>query len=232
MTLSVPWRSKPPALDEAADPQGWAGAAEAWLDSRHPASTPAYDARVRARVLWSDVGLHVSFAVLGDRAIRCVARQVNDPVCQDSCVELFVQPRSDRPDYFNLEVNAGGIPLLYHARQAPVPGTQLTDYEPVTAERMESLGLSIFHHLPRQIEPEWPGPLDWRLGMTFPWRLMEHYIGPLGIGAGRAIRANFYKCGDRTSLPHWLSWSPVGQVLSFHQPDRFGRLVLLPPRAS
>ena len=38
------------------------------------------------------------------------------------------------------------------------------------------------------------------------------------------LRANVYKCGDRTSHPHWMSWNPV-RTLNFHAPDEFGQLI-------
>jgi hypothetical protein len=36
-------------------------------------------------------------------------------------------------------------------------------------------------------------------------------------------RVNFYKCADRTSHPHWLTWAPVDSPApNFHLPDAFG----------
>jgi hypothetical protein len=40
---------------------------------------------------------------------------------------------------------------------------------------------------------------------------------------GKTIKGNFYKCGDKTSVPHFLSWNPI--ILpspDFHRPDFFG----------
>ncbi|MEW6117215.1 MAG: carbohydrate-binding family 9-like protein, partial [Nitrospirota bacterium] len=39
----------------------------------------------------------------------------------------------------------------------------------------------------------------------------------------REWRANFYKCGDATSHPHWASWAPV-EALNFHLPHCFGTI--------
>ena len=52
---------------------------------------------------------------------------------------------------------------------------------------------------------------------------MEHYTEKISSAEGATWRANFYKCGDETSHPHWLSWSPVKE-LNFHAPDDFGEL--------
>ena len=41
------------------------------------------------------------------------------------------------------------------------------------------------------------------------------------------LRATFYKCGDKTAHPHFLSWNPVGTPApDFHRPDFFGELIL------
>ncbi|MDD3966848.1 MAG: carbohydrate-binding family 9-like protein [Candidatus Marinimicrobia bacterium] len=40
---------------------------------------------------------------------------------------------------------------------------------------------------------------------------------------GSRWRANFYKCGDKTSHPHWGSWQAL-DILIFHQPESFGIL--------
>ena len=37
------------------------------------------------------------------------------------------------------------------------------------------------------------------------------------------MRANFYKCGDKTLQPHFLSWSPIhSEKPDFHRPEDFG----------
>jgi hypothetical protein len=55
--------------------------------------------------------------------------------------------------------------------------------------------------------------------------VLERYVGPLAPLAGQVWRGNFYKCGDRTSHPHWAAWSPVDE-LNFHLPRCFGALRL------
>ena len=44
-------------------------------------------------------------------------------------------------------------------------------------------------------------------------------------GTGVSWRANFYKCADKTSHPHWLTWAEIDYPNpKFHLPDFFGRL--------
>jgi hypothetical protein len=52
----------------------------------------------------------------------------------------------------------------------------------------------------------------------------------IGLDAGNlpeTIRANFYKCGDLTAHPHFLSWNPIDLPKpDFHRPEFFGTLTL------
>jgi len=67
--------------------------------------------------------------------------------------------------------------------------------------------------------------VTWGVGFCVPVALFEAFTGPLGKLSGQAWRANFYKCGDKTSHPHWASWAPITQP-DFHMPDCFGVLTL------
>jgi hypothetical protein len=63
--------------------------------------------------------------------------------------------------------------------------------------------------------------------MTVPFAFFERYVGKTPLLPGDRWRANFYKCGDATSHPHWASWSPVRE-LNFHRPDDFGTILFEP----
>ena len=42
---------------------------------------------------------------------------------------------------------------------------------------------------------------------------------------GKTFRANFYKCGDMLSVPHYVTWNPVGTPKpDYHRPEYFGEL--------
>jgi len=55
--------------------------------------------------------------------------------------------------------------------------------------------------------------------------LFETFVGPLGAPSGQIWRANFYKCADESSHPHWGSWADIGERLDFHQPECFGEII-------
>lgn len=177
--------------------------------------------RVRAKVLHDESNIHVIFDVQ-DQFVRVLAKGYQAPVCRDACVEFFVRPRPDK-GYLNFEASGGGAMLCYyienHERQ---PGgfkkfTKLTD---------QQLGqVKVLHTLPGQVEPEIAEPIHWSLAYAIPRSLIEAYVGPTGPWAGQSWRANFFKCADACSHPHWASWSPIEGKLNFHEPAFFGQVM-------
>ena len=172
------------------------------------------------RVLHDGVSLHVRFDVK-DRYVRSVQTDYQAPVCTDSCVEFFVQPKASL-GYFNFEVNAGGTLLLYYVEDPERTATGLKRATPVPEEWGRRV--VIRSSLPAAVDPEVAEPLAWHVSYQVPLALFERYVGAVARD-GAVWRANFYKCGDQTSHPHWLAWSPVS-ALNFHLPACFGELVL------
>jgi len=175
----------------------------------------------RTRVLYDDKGLSLFFHVI-DRYVRCLWTRYQDPVCEDSCVEFFVQPKPDR-GFFNFEMNCGGTLMVSYST---ADGSDWSRNRTVASVPFE-LGrqVKIHHTLPARVEPELTEPTLWELSCFIPFSLLEHYVGPLGKLQGQCWRANFFKCGDHTSHPHWAAWSPIGPELDFHQPRYFGTVI-------
>ena len=87
----------------------------------------------------------------------------------------------------------------------------------------EGKKIKVFHSMPVAVDPEITEPVDWFLEVYIPFSVIENNVGSLGNIEKSRWRANFYKCGDETSHPHWASWSPVDE-LNFHLPRCFGTL--------
>jgi hypothetical protein len=172
-----------------------------------------------ARMLYDAKGLYGIFQI-HDRYVRCVRTQYHDPVWKDSCVEFFVQPRSDH-GYFNFEFNCGGAFLCCYITDPERTPDGFKAFVKVPAAIGQTV--RVRPSLPQRVEPEITTPVVWTLGFSIPFALFEHYLGPLGAVAGQAWRGNFFKCADETSHPHWAAWSPVDQF-NFHRPNCFGSL--------
>jgi hypothetical protein len=184
-----------------------------WDDSGH-------HPRTRARLLWDDGWLAVLF-VVDDHYVRAVAEAFNDSVCSDSCVEFFVAPDADpvQDAYFNFEVNCGGTVLLHRCASTAEKAAG-TGSVSVTDEDGETICMATTQ--PKIVEPEITEPTTWAVEYHVPWSLFEKYFGVVKPTSGTRWRANFYKCGDATSHPHWGSWAPVDVPKpSFHQPEFF-----------
>ena len=64
---------------------------------------------------------------------------------------------------------------------------------------------------------------SWTVAMLIPYDL----IGIDRDNVPVSVRGNFYKCGDLTAHPHFLSWNPIGTPKpDFHRPEYFGELIL------
>ena len=141
----------------------------------------------------------------------------NGEVWTDSCVEFFFAP--DDTGYYNLECTCiGRILLGYHSADTTILATPKV----LTAiERLPSLGTEPF--------AERTGNNQWRITLKIPkTSFFRHHIPSW---EGMEARANFYKCGDKLSRPHFLSWSPIDYPKpNFHLPAFFAPVHFEPKR--
>ena len=132
---------------------------------------------------------------------------------EDSCVEVFIQDPL-KADYYNFEINALGKVLACRGEDR---------YNRVARPAEEMEQILRFGQMDSNGPLEEGGLRTWRVGVVIPFRL----IGIEADKLPKSIRANFYKCGDKTSHPHYLSWSPIDTPKpDFHRPEFFGELLL------
>jgi len=179
---------------------------------------PEHLPKTQAKLVYDDDAVYVIFRV-EDQYIRAVAQKHQDMVCRDSCAEFFFTPGTDvAKGYYNLEMNCGGIMLMYFQVVPRQPRTKLTpeDFEQI----------QVAHSMPTQVDPEITEPTVWTVEYRIPNTLISKYANdPVLPAPGVTWRANFFKCGDQTSKPHWLTWSYVDRPKpDFHVPECFGTL--------
>jgi hypothetical protein len=64
---------------------------------------------------------------------------------------------------------------------------------------------------------------DWSLYLEIPKHLLR--FDAKESLSQKIFKANFYKCGDLTDEPHFLSWNPISAPKpNFHVPQFFGQL--------
>jgi hypothetical protein len=135
-------------------------------------------------------------------------------------VEFFFTPGTDvTQGYFNLEMNCGGTMLL-HFQTIPRKGQMaLTEAD---LARIEVAATQ-----PRIVDPEIAAPTTWTVEYRLPAEILRAYLpNAAGPAPGIKWRANFFKCGDDTSHPHWLTWNKIDRPRpDFHVPEGFGEIV-------
>lgn len=179
---------------------------------------PPFQPDVKSKMMYDDANLYVIFQVK-DRFVRSVTTEYNGPVSTDSCVEFFFSPDTQLPlRYFNLEINAGGTPLMYYITKP------MSDYKKLTSDELKQI--QIAHSLPAKIDPEITDPVTWTIEYRIPISLLSKYSNVTQPSKGVIWKANFYKTGSRTSNPNYLTWSFVDNPRpNFHLPQFFGTLI-------
>lgn len=171
-----------------------------------------YKPSVKVFLAHNDTGLLLRFEV-SEEGSRAVCTEPNGPVWEDSCVEFFVKaPQSAY--YYNFETSCIGVGLAGR-RLSRADFAHFTDAEMARISRRASLPCKPF-------EKKADETLAWSVELEIPFASLD--CGPKPA----ALLANFYKCGDRTATPHFLSWSPVlTPTPDFHRPEYFGQLDLI-----
>lgn len=139
--------------------------------------------------------------------------ETNEMVCEDSCVEFFVSPEDDGI-YYNFEFNAIGTCLL-GTGTGRANSTRANPELISKIRRLTSAG--------KELVRERKGKYSWTLTVAIPFGVFfRHKVKDL---KGKTFRANFYKCGDMLTIPHYVTWNPVGtDKPDYHQPAYFGLL--------
>lgn len=169
--------------------------------------TPAdHPVTAQGQICYDDEALYIRLSA-AETEIRAEYTGLLDEICEDSCLEFFFSPMGSRGDkrYFNLECNLNGS--MYFGF-----GSGIDDL------------VRLIQEFPC-IEPKGQKTEDgWEITYAIPHEFVRRFFPEYAPVSGFSIRANCYKCGDKTSRPHYLSWNPVVKLprASFHNPELFG----------
>ena len=154
--------------------------------------------------------LHLRFRVKED-AVRAVCAADREHAWEDSCVEFFFDPHGDGT-YYNLECTCIG--KLYLCRGEGRHGREFLPEAAYAAIRRRcSLGTEPFGLR--------ESPTAWEVELDVPASVFG-----LQTFSGLHARGNFYKCGDRLPVPHYLTWAPIATPKpDFHRPEYFDTLI-------
>lgn len=191
----------------ADDKLNWTEANTLSVESIH--WEPDNGCRMQAQVLWSDEGLHVHLFTT-EKDIRAENHSPYDMICEDSCMEFFFRPDEDDDRYFNFETNLNGW-----------------FYLGIGHDRFDSVRLfpdnqkELLDVQPRKTED------GWETYYTIPLSFLRIFFPGLTFESGKKIYCNFFKCGDFTVHPHYMSWNPMStEEPDFHRTCDFGLMTL------
>ena len=165
------------------------------------------------RMAWCPEGLVIHYRV-SEQSVRAVYAEDNGQVWTDSCCEFFLAP--DDTAYYNIETTCIGKMLIGYRRKG---------YEVIHAgadvlsqvERTASLGSEPF--------AERVGDNKWSLMLGLPTAVMHQH--KIESWDGLKLKVNLYKCGDKLSKPHFVSWQPISLPKPmFHCPEFFTEIEL------
>ena len=171
-----------------------------------------YKPEITFSIAYNDFEIFLKYYVK-ENFFKAEKTETNQMVCEDSCVEFFVSPEEDGI-YYNIEFNGIGTCLL--GTGTARENSTRADSEIISKiRRLTSAG-------GKPIK-EREGEFTWTITIAIPFEVFFHH--KVENLKGKTFRANFYKCGDKLKVPHYVTWNPVGtEKPDYHQPAYFGLL--------
>ena len=161
-----------------------------------------------ATVSYDEGGYYVHFASF-ETSVRAVYTEHNTPVHEDSCMELFAAFSPNDARYINFEINPNG------AAHCAV-GEGRKDRVELDPKDIDALGIrtEVFDD-------------RWEIRYRIPKELITKYLPSYEHKEGAVIRANFYKCGDKTGHEHYGCFNMINWASpDFHRPEFFAEIEL------
>lgn len=165
--------------------------------------------RTEVTVSYDETGYGVHF-VSWETHLRAVQTEHNTPVCEDSCMELFMKFAPDSDDrYLNIEINPNGVAYggIAYCREK--------------AEKLAPADLDTLDIKTAIFEDRWE--IDYRIPVAF----IQKYIPTYQHQKGARLCGNFYKCGDLTDHTHYGCFAMIDWPHpDYHRPEFFADFVL------
>jgi hypothetical protein len=186
----------------------WDGIADAELNcvlwKKRPEGLRAW-----GQVCYDDKGLKVRLRA-EEREILSRSGGLTDFVHIDSALEFFISPAAGDGRYFNFEFNPKGTIFLGFGYGRD---TNIRQVIPDYKKRFEVKPFSFSG--------------GWGIEFTIPVSFIRIYFPNFALQEILSFKGNFYKCGDETPAPHYLSWSPIEfDHPEFHLTRFFGDFIL------
>ncbi len=184
-------------------------------DFQFPWWTEGKKEKTKAKLLWDDRYLYVSF-VCEDAHIWAEHTERDSPVYKDDCVEIFTSPNPDNlMDYFNIEMNVKGISLDYQHPEGP--GSKVP-WDP---------DIRVATSINGTLNDDSDTDSLWTLEVAIPFAAFSHVAKNTPPQPGDDWRLNLHRLGGQTNFQH-SQWNPSkSEKVLFHAPEFFGRVTFV-----
>ncbi len=180
-----------------------------WLSVENHQWTEPTDIRMKVQICYNEAGFHLHMRAW-EKEVRAVFNEPLCDVCRDSCMEFFFRPVADDIRYFNIEMNPNACSYIGF-------GSSTADLIRLVIQNEDTI-------MQKRVNYTEDG---WELYYTVPVEVIRVFFPGYQLESGMQIRANCYKCGDDTSVPHFITWNYVDYPTpSFHQPSHYGLMTL------
>lgn len=171
----------------------------------------SYKPEVFFRIAHDGYNIYLKFYVSEDHLLA-KHNQPNSATHKDSCVEFFID-LDQKGNYYNFEFNCIGTAHLAY-------GPNRKERTFVAPDRILN-SIYTASTLGTELIDESSGNFNWEMVVAIPKSVFIYHPN-LNL-KGLQSKANFYKCGDDTQKPHYLSWAPISSPQpDFHRPEYFG----------
>lgn len=145
-----------------------------------------------------------------EKSTRAVADADDGKVWEDSCVEFFLSPDGGN-SYYNFETSCIGKMHIGH-RVSGEAAVHANAQQFALVKRYPTIGKEPFEEI--------TGDNHWQMTLVVPIEAL--FADKFTSWSGQKFTMNFYKCGDKLSTSHYVSWAPIGTPRpNFHRPDYF-----------
>ena len=169
---------------------------------------PEVPITAQAQICYDETALYVRLSAQ-EPNIRAEERGPLGVPCEDSCLEFFFCPIEGDDRYLSIECNPNSCLYLGFCNT----GRRIIRLVPDCVEAIDPV-----------IDMTEEG---WSVTYAVPASYVRLFFPEFELKPGVSIRANCFKCGDKTVQEHYMSWSPVEvSDPDFHIPAFFGKMTL------
>lgn len=182
-----------------------------------PWDETGYKPKTEVKLCYNNSNLFIKFKSC-ENQVRIEAKEFCEPSWFDSCVEFFFLPEPENDNrYFNFEINARGTLLLELDNNPPKRNT-LDFINPNCFKIKTDINDDNYR--------EFDNFKPWNIEYRIPLKFIKSFFSNFDFTSGKIIRANFYKCGDKTLVPHFGTWANINSPKpDFHRPEYFKEII-------